>query len=97
MRGGSHGSRAGRPNRLQPLPLIYVALVSIVALAGEPARADSPTSLPRDRTQNTSPSPAGFPSQNVCGGDFGMLQQAEDGVNDILRPDGSEIYRCTNL
>jgi hypothetical protein len=82
---------------VQPLRLIYVVLISIVALASEPANAESKTTPPQDRTQSASPNPAGFASQNVCGGDFGMLQHAEDVVNDNRRPDGSEIYRCTRL
>jgi hypothetical protein len=94
---GCGGSRSRLLNSLQPLRVIYVASLSIFALASEPANADSSTSPPRDRSQNTPPNPGGFASQNVCGGDFGMLQHAEDVVNDNLRPDGSEIYRCTNL
>lgn len=103
--GGCGESRSQRVNRIRASRSLCVALIAIVASASEPANADSPASPSRDRPQKTSPNPAGsasqnragFGSQNVCGGDLGMLQQAEDVINDILRVDGSEIYHCTRL
>ena len=97
LRRGRDGSRSRLFNRIKASRLLYAALISIVALANEPNNVDPSTSPSPDGTQNTSPNPAGFASQNVCGGDLGMLQHAEDVINDILRPDGSEIYHCNRL
>jgi hypothetical protein len=98
-------SRSRRFNRICPSRSLCFALLAIVALASEPANADSSASPSRDRRPDTSSNqagsasqnPAGFVSQNVCGGDLGMLQQAEDVINNILRVDGPEIYHCTKL
>jgi hypothetical protein len=97
MESGCEGSGSRLVSCIRPWRLVSFALISIVALASEPANADSSASPSRDRAQDTSTNSSGFASQNVCGGDFGMLQQAEDVVNDNRRPDGSEIYRCTKL
>ncbi len=97
MESGCEGSRSRLVGCIQPWRLLSIALIAMVALARVPANADSLTSPSRDPAQDTSTDRSGFASQNVCGGDFGMLQQAEDMVNGNRRPDGSEIYRCTKL
>jgi hypothetical protein len=105
VEGGRDESCSRRLNRNRASRSLCLALIAIVALGIQPANADSSALPSRELPPNTfrnsagsaSQDPTGFVSQNVCGGDLGMLQQAEDEINDILRVNGSKIYHCTKL